>query len=433
MTAYIYTLGCKVNQYESLVIRELLESHGFLLLDSPYGADVIIINSCTVTESADTKLRQLMMRIKRESRDSVIALTGCFPQAQPDSIINSYADIVLGENKKTEVVSAIKEYFESGSRLCLVEKNHRGEELEHMLLTSDPEHTRASIKIQDGCDRFCSYCIIPYARGRSRSKPLDVIKDEARGLVAAGHKELVLVGINLSCYGLDLPGGVNLADAASLVCSTSGARRVRLGSLEPELLDKGIIKRLSKNKTLCPHFHLSLQSGSDRVLSEMGRKYDTREYISIVESLREGFEGCTITTDLMTGFPGETREDFADSLRLIEKIGFARVHVFPYSQRPGTRASRRSDGIPRSVAVERAKIASQTAKRVELQFLDSLIGSTQEVLFEREQNPSWHFGHTRGYLEVRVRRTGGSLRHEIKDVIITSREDGFLIGELIKP
>lgn len=429
LTFYIYTFGCKVNQYESDCLSELMVSHGFEMSLSADLADIVIINSCTVTQSADIKLGQLLRRIKRINPEAVTAVCGCYPQAHKNPELISAANIIAGEGNKTELVKLISGFIENKKRTVCIPPHEKGEAIENMSLNRRNGKTRAIIKIQDGCDRFCSYCIIPFARGRSRSKPLDEIEKEAKALVKSGHKELVLVGINLSCYGEEF--GCDIADAV-YAASLSGADRIRLGSIEPEMLTDVIITRLSKVKNLCPHFHLSLQSGCDKTLFEMRRKYTSADYYALVSKLRECFDGCAVTTDVMTGFPGETEEDFLQSLDFVKKIGFTKVHVFPYSEREGTRAAERSDQVPKSVRQSRAAIMSQAAGESEEKYLLSLVGKTEEILFEREKDLLWHQGHTKSYVLVKVpRKPGECLWKELRQVKIAAVKDGYCIGELI--
>ncbi len=432
MTVHYYTFGCKVNQYETNAISQMMSEKGYTAVPEINLADICIINSCTVTGSADTKLRQLVNRIRKENPGCIIIICGCYAQVYKDSPLLNMADIVVGENNKSKIPQLIENYLNCGQRQVDIKEHTLFEQIEKISLSKSTGKTRAIIKIQDGCDRFCSYCIIPYARGRSRSKALNELTEEARQLVQAGHKELVLVGINLSCYGADFNDGTTIADAVSAVCKTSGAERVRLGSIEPELLTPDIIKRLSQNKTLCPHFHLSLQSGCDRILSQMRRKYSTAEYVSIVNELRKCFNGCAITTDVMVGFPSETDEDFLESLSFIKKIGFAKVHVFPYSERAGTAAAKRKDQIPYDIRLKRAHIMSQDAKKSEQNYLSSLVGTTQFVLFEREKDDSWHQGHAPCYAMIKVKHCAETLWKQTRPVMVTSACDGYCIGEIIE-
>lgn len=429
MFVYYHTFGCKVNQYETENIRSAMESLGYVTVKAINDADIYIINSCTVTAQADLKLRQLVHKIRRTKESAVIAVCGCYSQVLKDAeSALPEADIFVGTSNKTEIPKLIGKYFETKTKIAAVNEHFRGEQIEPMMNTGTKDKTRAIIKIQDGCDRFCSYCIIPYARGRIRSKSLSDIEKEAKAL-ASVHDELVLVGINLSCYGQDL-GNINLADAVETVCRTSGAKRVRLGSLEPELLTEEIIARLAECDTLCPHFHLSLQSGCNKTLSEMKRKYDKAEYFTLVSSLRKHFPSCAITTDIMVGFPGETDEDFLESLEFVKSIGFAQAHVFPYSKRNGTLAAKRSDQIPSKIKEARAKLMTVATKISEQEFLKSLIGTTQEVLFERERNNDYHQGHTKNYVLVKVKHFTDSMWRKTANVKIISAENGYVLGEI---
>lgn len=426
MHVYYHTFGCKVNQYETENIRQTMELSGHASVNRPEQADVCIINTCTVTQEADRKLTQLVNKIRRVNPEGIIVMCGCYSQVNENA--NLLADIVVGTSNKSKIPQLIAEF--KSQKTTEVLPHFKGEVFETMANVGSVRKTRAVIKIQDGCDRFCTYCIIPYARGRARSKPLDEIEAEARALVEAGHKELDLVGINLSCYGQDL--GLNLADAVERVCKTSGADRVRLGSLEAELLGEEIIERLSKLVNFCPHFHLSLQSGCDKTLREMGRKYDKAEYFTIVSNIRKHFPECAITTDIMVGFPGETDDDFNESLEFVKSVGFADGHIFPYSPREGTVASKRSDQIEQSVKNRRAKMLSDAISESRKAFLDSMVGKRAKVLFEKEKDALWHIGHTENYVIVKVKRFTDTLRYEIKDLTITETDGTVCYGEIVE-
>lgn len=429
LTVLYHSFGCKVNQYETDCIKELMTKRGHITAYDISSADICIVNSCTVTQSADLKLGQYIRRIRRENPKALIVVCGCYVQAHSDLSLIEDADIIVGENNKMRIPELIEEYLIKKSRITSILPHEKSETIERMSLGSREGKTRAIIKIQDGCDRFCSYCIIPYARGRSRSKSIEDIKNEARQLVMSGHKEIVLVGINLSCYGRDLES----ADLCLAVkaAAESGAQRIRLGSIEPEMLTDDIIERLSKIDALCPHFHLSLQSGCDKTLKEMRRKYSSDEYYSLLTKLRESFEDCSITTDVMVGFPGETEEDFMQSLAFVEKAEFSKVHVFPYSERKGTPAASRDDRICSEIKNARAKIMSAVARKSEKKYLESLVGKTKDVLFEKEKDSRWHIGHTKEYVLVKVKRFTDSLWKENADVKIISAENGFCIGEIL--
>lgn len=433
MTVYYYTFGCKVNQYETDCIKEQMERLGHAETGDLSSSDAVIINTCTVTGSADIKLRQLINKARRTRPEAIIAVMGCYSQAYGATEILAGADIIVGENNKTRLPEMIQSFQESRARLISIEQHTKQEKIEEMSLSRRPGKTRAIIRIQDGCDRFCSYCIIPYARGRARSKPLAEIEKEAKTLADAGHMELVLVGINLSCYGQDLGENITIADAVHTVCRASCAKRVRLGSIEPEMLTDEIIERLAGEEKLCPHFHLSLQSGCNKTLKEMRRKYTKEDYSALVSKFRDCFKDCAITTDVMVGFAGESEEDFRESLEFVKSMGFAKVHVFPYSEREGTLAAKRTDQVPKAERGRRAELMAEAAKEGEKASLQGLVGRKVSVLFERERDELWHQGHTESYVLVKVPRGDGSLWKEISEVEILSAEDGYCVGKFILP
>ena len=353
------TLGCKVNQYESQVMLSQLASAGFSLCDSQEESDVILINSCTVTATSDQKVRQTLRRARRKAPSAVIVLTGCMPQAFPEAAAAlEDADIVLGNSNRGALLEHILNFMSTRQRVVDIAPHKDGERFESMRVERFFERTRAFLKIQDGCNRFCSYCIIPYARGRVRSKPLEELKRELAALGKNGYGEVVLTGINLSAYGQEL--GLHLCDAIEAACAVPEIRRVRLGSLEPEQLTPETIGRMAKQEKLCPQFHLSLQSGCDATLRRMNRHYDTAEYAQIVKNLREAFPNAAVTTDIMVGFPGETEEEFSQSMAFAKAIGFAKVHVFAYSRRPGTVA----DKMPEQVSQKEKERRSHRMQEV---------------------------------------------------------------------
>lgn len=401
MKAAFFTLGCKVNQYESQALGEALMKEGFIIVPESEKADVYIVNSCTVTAEGDKKTRQAVRKYKRLHPESTVVLTGCMPQAYPkaaDELIQ--ADIVAGNRNNHLLPQMIKDHLESKTRSVRVAQHEKDEQFTACSITSFDERTRAAIKIEDGCNRFCSYCIIPYARGRVRSKPLEEIKKEAEALAANGYEEIVLVGINLSSYGTDC--ALTLCDAVDVVCAVDKIKRVRLGSLEPDHMTDEMISGLKAQKKLCPQFHISLQSGCTETLRRMNRHYDAKEYERICFSLRNSFEDCTITTDVMVGFAGETDEEFAQSLAFVKKIGFEKVHVFPYSRREGTRAYNFPDQVDRKTKQERAAIMSQAASEIRERFLASQIGKTVEVLAETKADDGSCTGYTANYTPVRI-------------------------------
>lgn len=389
------TLGCKVNQYETQAMLALMERAGFSLCDGP--ADVVVINSCTVTAQSDHKVRQALHRARRENPDAVLVLTGCMPQAFPDrAAALENADIVLGNANRASLPEHVRSYLSTHQRIVDIQPH--GGAFEPMQVTDFHEHTRAFVKIEDGCNRFCSYCIIPYARGRVRSKPLEDLKAELAALGAHGYREAVLTGINLSAYGQEL--GLSLCDAVEAACAVPGIARVRLGSLEPELLGEAVVQRLARQEKLCPQFHLALQSGCDATLQRMNRHYDTAEYRAIAAHLRAFFPNAALTTDLMAGFPGETEAEFSQSLAFVEEMDFAKVHVFAYSRRPGTRAAAFPGQVPNAVKTHRSAAVIAAAARTRRAFLEAQLGRTEEVLFEQQKQPGVWVGYTRNYTPV---------------------------------
>lgn len=423
----VKTFGCKVNQYESLGISTAMRGGGFEETYDEKTADIVIINSCSVTESSDKKAKREIEHIKKVNPQAVIALAGCFPQAFPNEAKNTSADIIIGNGGKDRLAEIIRNFISDRSRKA--EIPDLPALYEEIPLLRGGEKTRAFIKIEDGCNRFCSYCIIPYARGRVRSRRLESIAAEVKKCALSGQKEIVLVGINLSCYGAD--SGLSLADAVETVCGIDGVERVRLSSLEPELLDEKMVSRLAAQKKLCPHFHLSLQSGSDETLRRMNRRYTAEEYYEIVCRLRKSFPEAAITTDIMVGFAGETEEEFAESMRFAEKVKFAKIHAFSYSIRQGTAAAKRTDHIPESVKAERFKQLCELDNRLHREFLKSHIGKTTEILVEKPKSEEFVNGFTPDYVSVRVYGSSAQ-RHSIIRVKIIGAEDDFCIGEEIR-
>ena len=429
MNFNIVTIGCKVNQYESQAMREDLLKNGFELSESKDFADITIINSCTVTSVSDAKNRKLINKIRRNNPTGIIVLTGCMPQAFPENSENfKNCDIVLGNARRAELVPAINKYIaDSTTTISISEHTGKDEAYEKLTVTSLGEHTRAFIKIEDGCNRFCSYCIIPYARGRVRSKELDDLKAEVEQVALNGYKEVVLVGINLSAYGLNKD--FDLADAVECACSVDGIERVRLGSIEPEQMDEKLIARLSAQPKFCPQFHLSLQSGCDKTLKDMNRHYDTAEYETIVGNLRKAFENSSMTTDVMVGFAGESEEDFKKSMDFVKKIGFAKVHVFPYSIRKGTAAADAPNQVAPQEKERRAKLMGEMVEQGRRDFLSTQVGLAETVLIERFRH-GYLEGYTKNYTPVRIMTDKSDLCGQIVDVKILKSFDDYCEGEL---
>ena len=430
MNFNIVTLGCKVNQYESQAMREDMIKNGYILSADKSKADITIINSCTVTSVSDAKNRKIINKVRRENPDGIIILTGCMPQAFPDDSNNfKNCDIVLGNSKRAELIPALTKYLsERNKYVHITEHLKKNEMFENLSVSSLGEHTRAFIKIEDGCNRFCSYCIIPYARGRVRSKKLDDLKNEIKNVALNGYKEVVLVGINLSAYGLG--EDFDLADAVECACSVDGIERVRLGSIEPEQMDDKLISRLAAQSKFCPQFHLSLQSGCDATLKAMNRHYNSSEYRDIVEKLRNSFKNSAMTTDVMVGFAGESEDNFKKSMEFVKSIGFAKVHVFPYSQRRGTVAASAPNQVSPSEKEKRAKIMSALVEKSRAEFLCSQVGLVEQVLFERLRR-GYLEGYTKNYTPVRIYSNDSSLCGTIREVKIVSSSKDYCMGELV--
>lgn len=423
--AAVITLGCKVNQYESEAIAAQLAENGYEIVDSDSEAEIYVVNSCTVTAESDRKTRQTVRRIKRLHPQSAVVLTGCMPQAFPESAeALTQADIVTGNKLNNHISKFIKSYFESG-RVVRVEPHEKDEPFCACTVSRFRERTRATVKIEDGCNRFCSYCIIPYARGRVRSKPLEVIAEEVGTLARAGYGEIVLVGINLSAYGSDI--GLSIVDAVRAAAEPKAVKRVRLGSLEPDHITDSVIRELAKEPKFCPQFHISLQSGCDNTLKRMNRHYTADEYYSLCRRLRASFKDTTLTTDVMVGFPGETQEDFEASLAFVKKVGFEKIHVFPYSRRDGTPAARMTEQLPNAVKEKRAAEMAQAAAEIRRSFLLEQVGKTLEVLPEEHYGNGTAHGYTANYTPVCI--TGGKYSFgEITAVRITGVDDDRCVG-----
>ena len=399
MTVKFITLGCKVNQFESQAMLEALLADGFAPALPGQAADVVVLNSCTVTAQSDQKARKALRRARRENPGAILVLCGCLPQAFPERAAQfPEADLVLGNARRADLAPRLREFLENRQPIVAIPPHQKGEAFEPLPLPLDQGRTRAFLKIQDGCDRFCAYCAIPYARGRARSMPLEDVAAAVGSLGEAGYREVVLTGINLPAWGKEW--GLSLCDAVEAACAAGEVSRVRLGSLEPELLEPAVIQRLARQEKLCPQFHLSLQSGCDETLRRMNRRYTTGDYRRIVSDLRGAFPNCAITTDIMVGFPGETQQEFEASLAFAREIGFAKAHVFAYSRRPGTRADGFANQVPPAVKEARSQAMIAATKETQRAFLAAQLGQEQEVLFEQEKAPGLWEGHTRNYTHV---------------------------------
>lgn len=425
MKVFFTTFGCKVNQYETQEMSELLCSAGFSIMNNHKEADIIIVNSCTVTAEGVRKVRQTIRKLNKENPTAIMILTGCASQAEPHIIKDlPEIDILMGNRNDTDIVDIINKYLDTHTFLN-AHKNHLREDVFCGTgITKFDGHTRAFLKIQDGCDRYCAYCLIPYARGFSRSKSLEMIDKELNALNDNGYKEIVFVGINLSDYGKNTP--YSLPDALELAEKYTNIERVRLGSLEPDHITKEMIERLAKISKLCPQFHISLQSGSDSVLKKMNRHYTSKEYEELTINLRSAFPDATITTDILTGFPTETEEEFLETLEFAKKIKFEKAHIFPYSVREGTKAASLPQ-LQKSVKEERAKTLTLATNETRKKFLKEQIGKTVNVLFETDK-PNYSEGYTENYTPVRVYDCE-SRAGQILKVTITDATDLFCIGK----
>lgn len=420
--AALHNLGCKVNAYETEAMQELLEQEGYEIVPFHEDADVYIINTCTVTNMADRKSRQMLHRAKKKNPDAVVVACGCYVQAKQDEIDESI-DIVVGNNRKKNIVEILAEYEASKEKQTVqkevIDINHT-DEYEELHLTKTAEHTRAYIKVQDGCNQFCSYCIIPFARGRVRSRSYDSVIAEVKKLAEGGYKEVVLTGIHLSSYGVDT--GENLLSLIQGVHEVSGIERIRLGSLEPRIITEEFVQAIAKLPKMCPHFHLSLQSGCDETLRRMNRRYTAEEYMDGCKLLRKYFDHPALTTDVIVGFPGETQEEFAASKAFVDQVDFYETHVFKYSRRQGTKAAAMENQIPETEKTRRSNELLELNKKKQKEYEERLIGTTQEVLMEETvqiDGETWRVGHTKEYVKI-GRKTEENLTNQLVNVEIES-------------
>ena len=427
MKYIIATLGCKVNQYETQAVETLLQAHGHESAAPGETADAVIVNTCAVTAESGRKSRQTIRRLQGENPGAVVAVCGCYSQLSPEDTAQLGAAVIFGSNDKEKFVRAVEEAVATGAGCRDVDQPFQRRVFEKLPAGAVSGRTRAMLKIQDGCVNFCTYCIIPYTRGRLRSLPLADAAAETARLAAQGYRELVLTGIEVASYGVDLPGKPDLTDLIETVAAASGDMRIRLGSLEPTVITEDFCRRAAATGKLCRHFHLSLQSGCDRTLKAMNRKYDTARFFEATQLLRRFFPGCALTCDLITGFPGETEQDQAETLAFIEKCAFSDMHIFPYSRRPGTPADSMPDQCPNAVKAARAHEAQQVARRMHRAFLESCVGQTLPVLFETEEDGSQ--GHSDTYVLVQVPQSG--LRGQTLPVHILAAEEEHLLGELV--
>lgn len=427
--AAFYTLGCKVNQYETEAMAELFTSAGYEICNFSEKSDVYIINTCSVTNMGDRKSRQIIRRAKKTNPEAIIAVTGCYAQTSPDEVLSiDGVNIVIGTKDRKNVVSLIEE-LNSSSNINHVSDIMSNHEFEELKIKNYSNRTRAFIKIQEGCNQFCSYCIIPYARGPVRSREKQDIIDEISSLTANGFKEIILVGIHVASYGIDLKD-TSLADLIMEADKIDGVERIRLSSIEPMTLNQEFINSIKNSKKLCHHFHISLQSGCDATLKRMNRKYTTEQFKSIVDGLRKAFDDVAITTDIMVGFPAETDEEFKATVDFVRDIAFADAHVFQYSRRKGTPAAKRPDQISPEVKEQRSKIIISETQKTRDKFLNSFIGKTMRVLFEQSAKDGLFEGKTDNYITVHA-YSDTNLNDQFRNVLLEKNNNGIVIGKIL--
>lgn len=429
-TVAFHTLGCKVNQYDTQAMLEKFRAAGYEIVPFDGAADVYVINTCTVTGTGDKKSMQLTRRLRREHPDSQIILAGCLAQRKGAELLETGARLVIGTQRRNEVVELLEKAVADGTGICAVNELNETTPFEELSITSQDEHTRATLKIQEGCNNHCTYCIIPSVRGPIRSRPIPEIAGETQRLADAGFTEIVLTGIHLSSYGRDWKDGTTLLDAIRTVHEVEGVKRIRLGSLEPTIATPEFAQALAAMPKVCPQFHLALQSGSDTVLARMARRYNMRMYMDAVRNLRAAFPLAAFTTDVLTAFPGETEEELQETAAVIREVGFAKIHVFPYSQREGTKAAIMPGQLPRAEKERRARlliaIGEETAARYQQQWL----GRASTILLEEKLGDTWH-GYTPEYIPVTLSDCPACQQGAILPVKLTAITDGGMLAELL--
>jgi len=428
--AALHNLGCKVNAYETEAMQHLLEEAGYEIVPFTQKADVYVINTCSVTNMADRKSRQMLHKAKKNNPDSIVVATGCYVQTSEKEVLNDLSvDIVIGNDRKHDLVRLLEEYSLDRVNDTVDDINDGKHDFEELFIDQTKEHTRAFIKVQDGCNQFCSYCIIPYARGRVRSRRFENVIAEVERLAANGFKEVVLTGIHLSSYGVDFEEATGLLELIQAVNAVKGIERIRLGSLEPKIVTEHFASELSKLDKICPHFHLSLQSGCDATLKRMNRKYTTKEYERGCELLRKYFAHPAITTDVIVGFPGETEEEFEQTKAYLEHIHFYEMHIFKYSKRKGTRAAVMPDQIDEQIKAARSEKLIALGHDMSKEFRKFYIGKNEEVLFEEKAvigDKEYFVGYTKEYVKV-AKKTDENLENQI----VSGRISGMLTDEIL--
>ena len=426
MRVAIYTLGCKMNQYETQAMEQLLRQKGHQVVDFSEEADAYVVNTCSVTAVSDQKSRKVLHRVRRERPGAVLAVCGCYPQTHVEDVRKLDVDLIAGTGDRAGFVDLLEQAVEERRPLEFVDRSFDRRQFEVLPAGGMENRTRAMLKVEDGCVNFCTYCIIPYARGPVRSLPLEKAVEQAAGLAADGYREIVLTGIEISSWGKDLKTGQTLIDLVEAICAAAPGVRVRLGSLEPRTITEDFCRRAAALPDLCPQFHLSMQSGCDATLKRMNRKYDTARFAQSVALLNQYFEHPAITTDMITGFPEETEEEFMETLAFIRRCGFAQMHIFPYSVRPGTPAAEMTQ-VPKAVKEERARRAAAVAAEMRRDYLTACVGKLYPVLFEQPRDGRF-FGHAPNYMEVLAE--GENLHNVVKNVRVTSTDGDVLFGEI---
>jgi len=426
-----YTLGCKVNQYETDAMAESFRNNGYEIKNHNEISDIYVINTCSVTNLGERKSRQFIRRAKKENPESIICVVGCYAQISPEEVSNiEGVDLIIGTKEKSKIVELCEKVKKENTKINTVENVMNITKFEELESNSIQENTRAYIKIQEGCNQFCSYCIIPYARGPIRSREFDNIIKEAKTLVDKGFKELVLTGIHVASYGKDL-GETSLIDVIEAVHKIQGLERIRLSSIEPMLITEEFMNRLKKLEKVCPHFHLSLQSGSDTVLYRMNRKYNTKEYKERVDIIRNFMPDAAITTDIIVGFPGETEQEFQETYNFVKQIEFASVHVFKYSKREGTPAANHKDQVHGTIKNDRSKKLIELTSREHLDFMQKFLGTEREILIETSSKKSGYMeGYTDNYIRVAI-KGNKELENEIINTKLIEIDDDKVLGEII--
>ena len=416
----LHNLGCKVNAYEVEAMQQLLENAGYETVPFEEGADVYVINTCTVTNMADRKSRQMLHKAKKMNPDAIVVATGCYAQADTEKLKEDTAvDLILGNNQKTQIVEALEEYEkEHAKQVQVIEINHT-KEYEELSISSTSEHVRAYIKVQDGCNQFCTYCIIPFARGRVRSRKIEEVLSEVETLAAKGYKEVVLTGIHLSSYGVDFPKEEreSLLSLIQAVSRVEGISRIRLGSLEPRIITEEFLEGIVKTGKVCPHFHLSLQSGCNKTLKNMNRRYSAQEYAEKCELIRKFYPAPALTTDVIVGFPQETEEDFEESYEFVKKIHFYETHIFKYSRRHGTKAASMDGQLTEAAKAQRSDRMLELHEIRAREYEEAMIGKKMELLLEEEieiDGGPWYVGHSREYVRAVISKTDA---HRVNDLV----------------